>query len=132
MDKNYIELFKEIARATELAAERVMQYDNNLKDNEGYKTAEVMREDYRALHERLSNDNIDTIERQDYIKLLLGSMIVTQNLEDMVTKQQTTIKAYKNFITPKLQRIMDETKTNEEANALAQKLFITKDEKINN
>lgn len=132
MDKNYIELFKEIARATELAAERVMQYDNNLKDNEGYKTAEVMREDYRALHERLSNDNIDTIERQDYIKLLLGSMIVTQNLEDMVTKQQTTIKAYRNFITPKLQRIMDETKTNEEANALAQKLFITKDEKINN
>ena len=132
MDKNYIELFKEIARATELAAERGMQYDNNLKDNEGYKTAEVMREDYRALHERLSNDNIDTIERQDYIKLLLGSMIVTQNLEDMVTKQQTTIKAYKNFITPKLQRIMDETKTNEEANALAQKLFITKDEKINN
>ena len=109
-----------------------MQYDNNLKDNEGYKTAEVMREDYRALHERLSNDNIDTIERQDYIKLLLGSMIVTQNLEDMVTKQQTTIKAYRNFITPKLQRIMDETKTNEEANALAQKLFITKDEKINN
>ena len=132
MDKNYIELFKEIARATELAAERVMQYDNNLKDNEGYKTAEVMREDYRALHERLSNDNIDTIERQDYIKLLLVSMIVTQNLEDMVTKQQTTIKAYRNFITPKLQRIMDETKTNEEANALAQKLFITKDEKINN
>lgn len=132
MDKNYIELFKEIARATELAAERVMQYDNNLKDNEGYKTAEVMREDYHALHERLSNDNIDTIERQDYIKLLLGSMIVTQNLEDMVTKQQTTIKAYKNFITPKLQRIMDETKTNEEANTLAQKLFITKDEKINN
>ena len=132
MNKNYIELFKEISHAAEIAAEHVMEYDIDIKDEKGFKTAEVMRNDYRALTERLSKDDIERIDRQDYIKLLLGAMIVSQNLEDMVTKQQSTIKAYKNFIIPKLQRIMDETKTDEEADVLAQTLFITKDEKVNN
>lgn len=132
MDKNYIELFKEISQAAEIAAERVMAYDKDINDESGYKTAKMMYDDYCTLKDRLSQDNIERIDRQDYIKLLLGAMIVSQNLEDMVTKQQSTIKAYKNFIIPKLQRIMDETKTDEEADALAQTLFVTKDEKVNN
>ena len=46
MDKRYVELFKELAKATAVSAEQVMDYDRAKNDEEGLKTAQTMRDDY--------------------------------------------------------------------------------------
>ena len=87
----------------------------------------------RYTEEKLNKMSVHTL--RVILRSEFGGVPGVCNKSELINKilvDVYTIKAYKNFITPKLQRIMDETKNNEEANALAQKLFITKDEKINN
>ena len=46
MDKRYVTLFKELAQATAASAETVMDYDREKGDENGLKTATIMRDDY--------------------------------------------------------------------------------------
>lgn len=109
MDKNYIELFKEIVSATEAAAEQVMEYDRAHEDVEGEKTATLMRDDYIALHDKISDENFDGVfSKNEYAKLLAGAYIVSNNLKDRVTSLQKVINGYENDIIPKLQLVMKE------------------------
>ena len=114
-------LFSEIALAAENAAEQVKEYDEKKNDIEGLKAAQVMYQDYVALGEKLRKK--EALQRNDFIKLLLCSMIATNNMETKLELLQKTINKYKTLITPKLQRIMNETTTDEEAQNLANELF---------
>ena len=99
-----------------------MEYDHNHNNNEGEKTAQIMRDDFAALTDKLSAEEL-VLERNDYIKLLTGTYIIINNLEDKITNIKNTINGYKTNVNAKLQRIMNETKTDEEANNLANELF---------
>ena len=61
MDKKYIELFKELAHSTEVSAEQVAEYDRAKKDEEGEKTALIMRDDYHELYEKLNASDFNGI-----------------------------------------------------------------------
>ena len=122
MNKEYQNLFKELAHAVELLAEQVMEYDHSHNDDEGEKTAQIMRDDFAALTEKFNAEEV-ALERNDYIKLLTGVYIIINNLQDKITNLKKTIDGYQTNVSAKLQRIMNETKTDEEANTLANELF---------
>jgi len=84
-----------------------------------------MREDYSNLYDRIRDENFELIqlERNDWAKLLVGTMIIIQNLEDKIQGEQKAVQGYRIDIIPKLQRIIDETKTDEEAQSLVENLF---------
>ena len=125
MDKVYIQLFSEIAHAVELTAEQVLE--NNLKENDadGEHAAVVMRDSYAKLYDKIRDDNFveSMLDRADYAKLLVGAFIVTQNLEQKIETEKKALQGYKIDTLPKLDRIMNETKNDEEAKLLAKEIF---------
>lgn len=125
MDNKYVTLFREIARNTEIMAERVMAYDKEKKDEKGEKTAQTMRDDFAKLHDKFAakDFNPDTITRSEWAKILVGAMVISNNLEEEVKKIKNAQRGYKIDLIPKLNRIMEETKTDEEALTLANELF---------
>lgn len=125
MDKEYRNLFIELASAAAVAAERVMELDKKNNDEQGLKTATLMRDDYNALLDKIKNDNFTDISlsRNEYAKLLTAALIVTNNLKDQIITMQKVIKGYETVVAPKLQRIINETATNDEALTLANELF---------
>ena len=125
MDNKYLTLFREIARNTEIMAERVMAYDKEKKDEKGEKTAQTMRDDFAKLHDKFAakNFNPNTITRSEWAKILVGAMVISNNLEEEVKKIKNAQRGYKIDLIPKLNRIMEETKTDEEALTLANELF---------
>lgn len=122
MDNDYIELLRAVSQAAAVLAETVMDYDKKNNDNEGYKTAETMREDYRQLADKLGNKDLT---RFDYLKLYAAAKIVCENLETKQDILRKTIQGYKVSLIPKLSRIVNETQTNEQANTLAMEIFKT-------
>lgn len=121
MDKKYIQLFTELTRAVEVLSEQVMDYDKAQNNEKGLETAEMMRNDFAALHDKLGTD--EPITRADYAKLLVAAMIITNNIEDRIKSERKAIEGYKIDIIPKLSRINDETTNDEEAQKLANEIF---------
>ena len=125
MDNKYLILFREIARTTEVLAERVMAYDKEKKDEKGEQTAQTMRDDFAKLHDKLSASNLDTnsISRMEWAKILVGAMVISNNLNEEIEQRKKALSGYKIDLIPKLNRIINETKTDEEAITLANELF---------
>lgn len=128
MNKMYTQLFLEIAKSTELLAERVMELDHKNNDLKGEATAKIMRDDFSALKEKLQLDGT-ALSRSEWIKLLSGAMIVSNNIEDQIKTLQKANSGYKLNIIPKLNRIMNETETDEGAQTLANELFQISEDK---
>ena len=128
MNKMYTQLFLEIAKSTELLAERVMELDHKNNDLKGEATAKIMRDDFNALKEKLQSDGT-ALSRSEWIKLLSGAMIVSNNIEDQIKTLQKANSGYKLNIIPKLNRIMNETETDEGAQTLANELFQISEDK---
>ena len=106
MDKKYIELFKEIARVTAISAEQVMDYDKKQGDEKGYETAEIMRNDFNELQDKLeANDFNGILTKAEYAKLLIGALIIANTLRDKVTALNKAIHGYEKDLAPKLQKI---------------------------
>lgn len=124
MTTNYINLFTTLAQAAETTAERLIELNKQKRDEKGAAVATTMREDYAALYDKLSA-NEKELTRAEYAKLLVAALIATNNLEDRIKQLQTAIEGYKVDAIPKLQRIIDETKTDEEALKLANEIFQT-------
>lgn len=122
MDKVYIDLFKELARATAVSAEQVMDYDKAQEDEKGFETAKIMRDDYEQLYDRLTDDY--TMTRGDAAKLLVGVMIQLNHLQDKITAIRKATTGYQTDIIPKLQDIVDNTKTDEEVAKMADEKFV--------
>lgn len=131
MNQKYTALFREIVHNTEVMAERVMEYDKQKDDKKGLKTAETMRNDFSNLYDKIRADNFnsETLTRAEWAKILVGSMIVTNNIEQQLENQRKALQGYKIDLIPKLNRIMEETKTDEEAAKLAEKLFEISEDK---
>lgn len=112
MNKQYIDLFKEVSNMASILAEQVMDFDNANNDIKGYDTAKIMRDDYVELYDKLRDDNftLDMLAKEDYIKLLAAAMIVVSNMEDRLAIQQKAITGYKTILMPKLDEIVTEGK----------------------
>ena len=121
MNNDYLTIFKAVAQATESLAESVMQYNRDRKDKDGENTAQYMRDDFAKITDKLKENN--KLSRSDYIKLLSGAMIVSNNIDDQIKIQQKVLHNYRSNLIPRLERIMNETKTDEEALILANELF---------
>ena len=127
MDAQYINLFKELSSAAATAAERVMELDKQHNDEQGLKTATLMRDDYAALLDKIKTADFSekNLTRNEYAKLLTATYIVMNNMKDQIITLQKVIKGYETMLEPKLERILNETKTDNEALLLAQGLFST-------
>lgn len=129
MDKSYVKLFTEIVHTTELLAERVMELNHTQNDTKGEATAKTMRDDYIKLYDKMRNEkfDFDSLTKAEYAKLLVGTLIVVNNIEDRIAGEKKALNGYKTGVIPKLQRIVDECKTDEEAITLAAELFKIED-----
>ena len=122
MNEKYLELFKDIVRTTAVLAERVMDYDKDKNDEKGFQTAQRMRDDYLELNEKLRQDNYK-LERADFARLLVGAIVITQNMETDLKTREKAIQGYKIDVIPKLERVVNESEETEEAQKLAEEVF---------
>ena len=125
MDNKYKKLFDEIIHTVEILSEQVMEYSHNLNDEHGENTARVMRDDYANLYDRVTKTdfNTDTLTKADFAKILVGALIVTNNIEERITAEKKAVEGYKNDVIPKLQRIIDKAKTEDDVLKMAKELF---------
>lgn len=124
MDARYTELFTLITQSTANLAEEVMNLHKQNNEENEFKTAQVMRDDYLNLHDKLVA--AEPLTKADYARILVGAIIVTNQLENRIKSEQGALQGYKIDIIPKLDQInnaADET----EALELAQKLFEIKE-----
>lgn len=125
MNETYLTLLRELSHATELIAEHVLNFNKTNKDENGAKSAEIMRDDYAKLYDRLREKDFNpaTLDRADYAKFLVGAFIVSQNIENRIKTEKTALNGYKIDLIPKLERIVNEASTDEEAKNLAKEIF---------
>ena len=122
MDKKYTDLFKELAQATAATAESVMEYDREIKDEQGEKTAMIMRDDFQTLADKVNDEFIMT--KKDAAKLLVASMVQINRLKDRIEGLKKAMTGYQTDLVPKLQEIVDNAQSDEEAAKIADKKFI--------
>lgn len=128
MDKRYVELFTLIAQTTANLAEQVMEEHKKNNEEKGYQTAETMRNDFLNLHNKLGTDEV--LDKADYARLLVGAIIVTNQLDARIKSEQKALQGYKIDIIPKLDQInnADASETTE----LAESLFEIKEDTESN
>ena len=125
MNKIYIKFFQELTKTTSTLAEQVAALNKSKNDFQGVKTAISMRDDYNTLYDKLNAKDFtdDTISRSDFAKFLVGALIISSQLQDKIKQQDKVLHGYKVDIIPKLERIINETKTDDEAHLLAEEIF---------
>lgn len=129
MHSKYIELFKEIANATAISAEQVMDYDKQKDDAKGYETAETLHKDFIELYDKIRDKDFDgQLAREDFARLLVGTLIIMNQLNDRITALKKAMTGYQTDVMPKLQDIVDNTKTDEEAMTMAEEKFSINEE----
>ena len=130
MDKKYITLFKDLAQATAVSAETVMEYNQQKDDEKGVETATLMRNDYQALTDKIAElqENYK-MNRSDAARLCVGAMIIVNQLKDKIESLKKAVTGYQTDIIPKLQEIVDNTKTDDEVAEKADAAFILEDNK---
>ena len=132
MNKQYEQLFTELAHATELLAERALELNNKNADEKGIKAAQTMRENYAELYDCMKKKSFDfdSLARKDYAQLLISAVIAVRQLEKNKEDVARAISGYKVDLIPKLERLVNETKTDDEVKILAKQLF-AEEEKSN-
>ena len=76
-----------------------MQYNRDRKDKDGENTAQYMRDDFAKITDKLKENN--KLSRSDYIKLLSGAMIVSNNIDDQIKIQQKVLHNYRSNLIPR-------------------------------
>lgn len=126
MDKKYLELFKELTRATAVSAEQVMEYDREKGDDKGVETAQSMRDDFEALHEKLTTNFDGTLTKADFAKLLVGCYVTLGTLQNRMDALKKAIAGYQTDLMPKLDKIL-QAESDEEAMRIANEELIIKE-----
>lgn len=128
MNKKYVDLFTLIAQTTANLAEQVMEEHKKNNEEKGYQTAETMRNDFLNLHDKLGTDEV--LDKADYARLLVGAIIVANQLDARIKNEQKALQGYKIDIIPKLDQInnADASETTE----LAESLFEIKEDTESN
>lgn len=124
MHSKYLDLFKELTRATAVAAEQVMDYDQAKNDEKGFDTAKTMRDDFEALNEKLNDKSFDgTLTKAEYAKLLVGCYVIVGNLQDRIEALRKAVAGYQSDLVPKLSKIID-AEDDESAQKIADEQFV--------
>lgn len=124
MDKRYRELFTLISQSVSNLAEQVMNDHQDKGEEKQQETAQIMRDDYLNLHNKLTNG--EELDKADFARLLVGAIIVTNQLDARIKNEQKVLDGYKIDIIPKLDRI-NNTEADQVA-SLAEELFKIKEE----
>lgn len=124
MDKRYRELFTLISQSVSNLAEQVMNDHQDKGEEKQQETAQIMRDDYLNLHNKLTNG--EELDKADFARLLVGAIIVTNQLDARIKNEQKALDGYKIDIIPKLDRI-NNTEADQVA-SLAEELFKVKEE----
>ena len=125
MDRRYKDLFLLISQSIANTAEKVMDLHKDNNEEKEFETAQIMRDDYLNLHDKLSET--DVLSKADYARLLVGAIIVVNQIEGKIKAEQKALDGYKLDIIPKLDQINNET-DEEKVAQLAAELFEIKDE----
>ncbi len=128
MDKRYVDLFTLIAQTTANIAEQVMEEHKKNNEEKGYHTAETMRNDFLDLHDKLGTD--EALNKADYARLLVGTIIVTNQLNARIENEKKALHGYKMDIIPKLDQINNADAS--ETEKLAESLFEIKEDTESN
>jgi len=126
MDKKYITLFKDLAQATAVSAEAVMDYDREKGDEKGLETATTMRDDFQELAGRITDDYEMT--QPDAARLLVAAMIQLNQIQDRINNLKNAMAGYQSDVVPKLQDIVDNAKEEGAAAQMANEKFVIKEE----
>ena len=128
MHEKYVKLFEELSRTVAITAEQVMDYDKSKNDDSGFKTAETMRNDFQELTDRIKTAGKKyELTKNDAAKLLVGAIIITNQLQGKVNTIQKSIAGYQSDIIPKLQAVVD-AKDEDAALQIASEKFVIKNE----
>ena len=126
MDKKYVTLFKDLAQATAASAESVMDYNRSQNDEKGLSTATIMRDDFQALVDTIQEAGDNYAPTQpEAARLLVGAMIMVNQLQDKVSALRKAITGYQTDVIPKLQEIVDNAGSDDKlARKMANEKFI--------
>ena len=125
MEKKDVTLFKDLAQATAASAESVMDYDRSQNDEKGLKTATIMRDDYQKLTDKIIDAGDAYVPNKDEVaKLLVGAMIQVNQIQDKINNLKKAMVGFQTNTIPKLQKILDEAKDDEDARNMANLSFI--------
>ena len=125
MDKRYRELFTLISQSVSNLAEQVMSDHQDKGEDKQQETAQIMRDDYSNLHDKLVNE--EELNKADFARLLVGAIIVTNQLDARIKNEQKALDGYKVDVIPKLDRINNTEE--EKVASLAEELFKIQEEK---
>ena len=125
MDKRYKELFTLISQSVSNLAEQVMNDHQDKGEDKQQETAQIMRDDYLNLHNKLVNE--EELNKADFARLLVGAIIVTNQLDARIKNEQKALDGYKLDVIPKLDRINNTEE--EKVASLAEELFKIQEEK---
>ena len=124
MDSKYLELFTLIAQQIANLAEQVMNDHQDKGETKEQETAQTMRDDYLDLHDKLISNQ--ELNKADYARILVGAIIIANQLTARIQNEQKALDGYKLDIIPKLDQINNAEY--DDVPALAAKLFTVKEE----
>jgi len=124
MDSRYLELFTLIAQQIANLAEQVMNDHQDKGETKEQETAQTMRDDYLNLHDKLTTNQ--ELNKADYARILVGAIIVANQLDARIKNEQKALDGYKLDIIPKLDQI--NSTEYDDVPALAAKLFTVKED----
>jgi hypothetical protein len=81
-----------------------------------------MRDDYEALYDRLNDEY--SLTKSDAAKLLVGIMIQLNHIQDRIAALRKAVTGYQTDVIPKLQDIVDNAESDEEAAKIANEKFV--------
>ena len=123
MDSKYLELFTLIAQQIANLAEQVMNDHQDKGETKEQETAQTMRNDYLNLHDKLTSNQ--ELNKADYARILVGAIIIANQLTARIQNEQKALDGYKLDIIPKLDQINNAEY--DDVPALAEKLFTVKE-----
>ena len=124
MNSKYLELFTLIAQQVANLAEQVMNDHQDKGETKEQETAQTMRDDYLNLHDKLTSNQ--ELNKADYARILVGAIIIVNQLTARIQNEQKALDGYKLDIIPKLDQINNAEY--DDVPALAAKLFTVKEE----
>jgi len=124
MDSKYLELFTLITQQVANLAEQVMNDHQDKGETKEQETAQTMRDDYLNLHDKLTSNQ--ELNKADYARVLVGAIIIANQLATRIQNEQKALDGYKLDIIPKLDQINNTEY--DEVPVLAAKLFTVKEE----
>lgn len=125
MHEKYITLFKELLKNAEITAEKVAELNRKNNDEKRENVALTMRDDYVKLADKMKDENFsaEDLTKAEYAKLFVATFVFTENLKADIERLKKILQGYEIDVIPKLDRIVQECSTDEEAHELAEKLF---------